>query len=254
MIQGSLAEHLRVLRARRGLTLAEAAKKTGIGRDTLSDLERGRRHPVVPTLSKIARGYGVPVEELLEEPLRPSPVEELLEGPKALAPPPLEDPADGAGVTEDPATAAALIDGAIGLAAELSAGWIQDVKRYTQDARAVPPYRTFEMSTAVAALYQQYFGAIEVLQRDAIKHGLNPDVATWDAPSKQRLIDGGSAVHALAALYDLLARSAAEENRVNLQDLQARVEEFDAGLPAFVTRDPAWSEALEKSRATAGLT
>jgi transcriptional regulator with XRE-family HTH domain len=48
--------------------LVEAAEKTGVGRDTLSDLERGRRHPVMPTLAKIARGYGVPVEELLEEP------------------------------------------------------------------------------------------------------------------------------------------------------------------------------------------
>lgn len=67
MMQGSLAERLRVLRAQRGLTLVEAAEKTGVGRDTLSDLERGRRHPVMTTLAKIAIGYGVPVEELLEE-------------------------------------------------------------------------------------------------------------------------------------------------------------------------------------------
>jgi transcriptional regulator with XRE-family HTH domain len=67
MMQGSLAEKLRVLRARQGLTLIEAAEKTGVGRDTLSNLERGRSHPVMPTLAKIAKGYGVPVEELLEE-------------------------------------------------------------------------------------------------------------------------------------------------------------------------------------------
>jgi transcriptional regulator with XRE-family HTH domain len=67
-VQGSLAERLRVLRAQKGLTLVEAAEKARIGRDTLSDLERGRRHPVMPTLAKIAKGYGVPVEELLEEP------------------------------------------------------------------------------------------------------------------------------------------------------------------------------------------
>src|SRR5918994_3424359 len=69
MISGSLAERLRVLRAQRGMTLVEAAEQTGVGRDTLSDLERGRRHPVMPTLAKIAQGYGVPVEELLEEPV-----------------------------------------------------------------------------------------------------------------------------------------------------------------------------------------
>jgi transcriptional regulator with XRE-family HTH domain len=69
MISGSLAERLRVLRAQRGMTLVEAAEQAGVGRDTLSDLERGRRHPVMPTLAKIAQGYGVPVEELLEEPV-----------------------------------------------------------------------------------------------------------------------------------------------------------------------------------------
>lgn len=79
MMQGSLAERLRVLRARQGLTLIEAAEKTGVGRDTLSNLERGRSHPVMPTLAKIAQGYGVPVEDLLEEP--------VLAGPKAKAPP-----------------------------------------------------------------------------------------------------------------------------------------------------------------------
>ncbi len=68
MVHGSLPRKLRVLRARQGLSLIEAAEKLGIGRDTLSDLERGNRHPVMPTLAKIAQGYGVPVEDLLEEP------------------------------------------------------------------------------------------------------------------------------------------------------------------------------------------
>jgi transcriptional regulator with XRE-family HTH domain len=78
MMHESLPGKLRVLRARQGLTLIEAAEKVGIGRDTLSDLERGNRHPVMPTLAKIAKGYGVPVDELLEEP--------ALTGPKAPAP------------------------------------------------------------------------------------------------------------------------------------------------------------------------
>jgi transcriptional regulator with XRE-family HTH domain len=69
MMHGSLPSRLRVLRARQGLTLIEAAEQLGIGRDTLSELERGNRHPVMPTLAKIARGYGVPVEELLGEPV-----------------------------------------------------------------------------------------------------------------------------------------------------------------------------------------
>jgi len=68
MMRGSLAEKLRVLRAQRGLSLTEAAEKAGVQRQTLAFLERGERHPHMPTLSKIARGYGVPVQELLEEP------------------------------------------------------------------------------------------------------------------------------------------------------------------------------------------
>ena len=75
MMETWLPHKLRVLRMRQGLTLIDAAKKTGVTRATLSELERGHRHPVAPTLVKIAKGYGVPVEELLEEPvpLAPAP-------------------------------------------------------------------------------------------------------------------------------------------------------------------------------------
>jgi transcriptional regulator with XRE-family HTH domain len=56
------------LRAERGLTLREAASLTGVAKETISDIERGLRQPHDPTLAKIAKGYGVPVEELLKEP------------------------------------------------------------------------------------------------------------------------------------------------------------------------------------------
>ena len=69
MMETWLQHKLRLLRVRQGLTLVEAAEKTGVTRATLSELERGNRHPVAPTLAKIAAGYGVPVEELLEEPI-----------------------------------------------------------------------------------------------------------------------------------------------------------------------------------------
>jgi transcriptional regulator with XRE-family HTH domain len=68
MMQRSLAMRLRVLRAERGLSLTEAAERAGIQRQTLALLERGERHPHDPTLAKIAKGYGVPVKDLLEEP------------------------------------------------------------------------------------------------------------------------------------------------------------------------------------------
>jgi transcriptional regulator with XRE-family HTH domain len=73
-MQGSLASKLRVLRAQHGDTLAEASRKTGVDRGTLSNLERGVHAPYTPTLTKIARGYGVPVEELLEVPALPGKV------------------------------------------------------------------------------------------------------------------------------------------------------------------------------------
>jgi transcriptional regulator with XRE-family HTH domain len=67
MMQGSLAHRLRVLRAERGLTLRDASSLTGVAKETISDIERGLRHPHDVTVSKLARGYEVPVEELLEE-------------------------------------------------------------------------------------------------------------------------------------------------------------------------------------------
>ena len=68
MAHSSLALKLRVLRAKKAWTIEEAAARDGIMPDTLSDAERGKRHPYMPTLAKIAEAYGVPVEDLLEEP------------------------------------------------------------------------------------------------------------------------------------------------------------------------------------------
>jgi transcriptional regulator with XRE-family HTH domain len=58
-----------VLRAERGLTLRQAAEQAGVRPGTLSELERGLHRPHDITLSRVAKGYGVPVEELLEEPV-----------------------------------------------------------------------------------------------------------------------------------------------------------------------------------------
>jgi XRE family transcriptional regulator, regulator of sulfur utilization len=65
LMDTSLAETLRVLRARQDLTVKDAASKIGITRETLRDLEHGRRNPFYPTLEKIATAYGVTVEELM---------------------------------------------------------------------------------------------------------------------------------------------------------------------------------------------
>jgi transcriptional regulator with XRE-family HTH domain len=68
-MQGSLATKLRVLRAERGLTLRQAAERVRVRPATLSDIEHGRSQPHDVTLAKIAKAYGVPLADLLEEPV-----------------------------------------------------------------------------------------------------------------------------------------------------------------------------------------
>jgi DNA-binding XRE family transcriptional regulator len=67
MMPGPIALKLRDLRAERGLTHKEAAELAQVTPQTLIDLESGKRPPYMPTVTKIARAYGVPVEELVEE-------------------------------------------------------------------------------------------------------------------------------------------------------------------------------------------
>jgi transcriptional regulator with XRE-family HTH domain len=69
MTQKSLADRLRLLRAQRGLTVKDAAQQVGVDRRTLRRIELGTQGAQYPTLAKIADGYGVPVQELLEEPV-----------------------------------------------------------------------------------------------------------------------------------------------------------------------------------------
>ena len=62
-----IAVKLRVLREKRGLTQKEAAELAGVSYWTLMYLESGKRAPYMPTVTKIARAYGVPLEELVGE-------------------------------------------------------------------------------------------------------------------------------------------------------------------------------------------
>jgi DNA-binding XRE family transcriptional regulator len=64
---GPIALKLRDLRVERGLTQKQAAELARVTPETLSDLESGKRPPYMPTVTKIARAYGVPIEELVEE-------------------------------------------------------------------------------------------------------------------------------------------------------------------------------------------
>jgi DNA-binding XRE family transcriptional regulator len=67
MMPGQIAVKLRVLREERGLTHKEAAQLANVSHWTVMYLESGKRPPYMPTVTKIARAYGVSVEELVQE-------------------------------------------------------------------------------------------------------------------------------------------------------------------------------------------
>ena len=56
--------------------MREAASRAGVAKETISDIERGLRHPHDVTLSKLARGYEVSVVDLLEEAVRAGKLED----------------------------------------------------------------------------------------------------------------------------------------------------------------------------------
>jgi DNA-binding XRE family transcriptional regulator len=64
---GAIALKLRALREERALTQKQAAELAGVSRGTLIELESGKRGPYMPTVTKLARAYGVPFEELVGE-------------------------------------------------------------------------------------------------------------------------------------------------------------------------------------------
>jgi len=61
-----LAMKLRVLRARKALTLRQVEEMTGVEKHTISNAERGISVPYDNTLRKLADAYDVDVSELME--------------------------------------------------------------------------------------------------------------------------------------------------------------------------------------------
>ncbi len=58
-------ERVRILRAEKGLTLAQLAKTVGIGASYLSEIERGRVNPAPATLGRIAEALGTNIGAIL---------------------------------------------------------------------------------------------------------------------------------------------------------------------------------------------
>ncbi|GED09254.1 XRE family transcriptional regulator [Cellulosimicrobium cellulans] len=69
----AVGARLKLLRQRRGLTLAELADQTGISVSTLSRLEAGLRRPTLEQLLPLARTYGATLDELVDAPATGNP-------------------------------------------------------------------------------------------------------------------------------------------------------------------------------------
>ncbi len=59
-----MENHLEQLRAQKGLTQQELADQAGVSRQTIISLERGRYNPSITLAFRLARLFGVTVEEL----------------------------------------------------------------------------------------------------------------------------------------------------------------------------------------------
>lgn len=62
-----LGQLIRLKRENRGLTQTELASRCGVNRNYIGMLERGERNPSYLSLQKIAKGLGIPINELLTE-------------------------------------------------------------------------------------------------------------------------------------------------------------------------------------------
>ena len=68
-MDGGLKITLKSIRELRGLKQEEAALKLDISKDTLSNYERGKSYPDIPTLRKIEDLYGVSYNQIIFLPL-----------------------------------------------------------------------------------------------------------------------------------------------------------------------------------------
>lgn len=80
-----VAAGLRRERNRAGITLTELARRAGIGKSTLSELESGTGNPSLETLWALADALDMPVSSLLDLPRTPVRLIRADEGPTVIA-------------------------------------------------------------------------------------------------------------------------------------------------------------------------
>ncbi|MGK5553900.1 helix-turn-helix domain-containing protein [Actinomadura kijaniata] len=67
-VRETLAANLRRVRGERDLSLSELARRSGIGKATLSQLEAGSGNPTIETVFSLSRVLAVPISDLLDPP------------------------------------------------------------------------------------------------------------------------------------------------------------------------------------------
>lgn len=82
---GLLSAAIRRERERLNLSVTELAKRAGIAKSTLSQLEAGSGNPSLETLWALAMALDVPVSRLISQPSRPVQVIRAHEGTPALS-------------------------------------------------------------------------------------------------------------------------------------------------------------------------
>ncbi len=65
-VRDMLAANLRRARAQRGLSLSELARRSTIGKATLSQLEAGTGNPTIETVFSLSRALELPISDLLD--------------------------------------------------------------------------------------------------------------------------------------------------------------------------------------------
>ncbi|NKI94379.1 helix-turn-helix transcriptional regulator [Rhizobacter sp. SG703] len=63
-----MKNHLKALRAERGWSQTELAERLQVSRQTVNAIENERYDPSLPLAFRIARTFGVPIEDIFEAP------------------------------------------------------------------------------------------------------------------------------------------------------------------------------------------
>jgi len=99
-----LGEKIATLRREKNLRQEDLAKLLGVSRQTISNYEKGERHPDPQMLSRLARFFNVSSDYLLDLTDDPTPNRPVCEGPSAHLGRGLSTPSDNTGDTHYEAT------------------------------------------------------------------------------------------------------------------------------------------------------